>query len=147
MTRIKQFFFSRDNLEYLIGGVIFIVFSIILIYSTAMRESDTTISIDNTQMYDAVVDSMNDQVITLEEASDVTSLVIADHKGLDNLEDLEEFTDLEVLTIRNCTMDSLDGIENFRHLRKVSVSATLDANAIQNINLWNLRDFPIPLHA
>ena len=140
MTKIKEFFSSRNNLEYLIGGVIFIVLSVVLIYSASMRDSDTTISIDNPQMYDAVIESTGDPVITLEEAAEIKSLEIKSHKGLDDLTDLEEFTGLESLTINSCTMDSLDGIENFKHLKKLVVITTiLDASALVDADLQELR--------
>ncbi len=144
MTKIKEFFSSKNNIEYLIGGVIFIVVSFILIYATAMRDSDTTVSIDNPQMFDAVMESMNDPVITLDEAAEVKSLVIKSHKGLDDLTELEEFTGLESLTINSCTMDSLKGIENFKHLKKLLVISTvLDANAIVDAGLDELTDVQI----
>ncbi len=141
MTKIKEFFSSRNNLEYLIGGVIFIVLSVVLIWSASMRDSDTTISIDNPQMYDAVMESLNDPVITLDEAAQVKELVIKEHKGLDDLSDLEEFTGLEILTINSCTMDSLEGIQNFKHLQKIIVvSTTLDATPLTDAGLSELRN-------
>ena len=144
MTKIREFFSSRNNWEYLIGGAIFIVFSVMLIYSASMRESDTTVNIANPQMYDAVMESLNDPVITLEEAANTKSLIIKEHKGLDDLSDLEEFTGLESLTISTCTMDSLDGIENFKHLKTlIVVSTALDASAVTDAGLTELKNLQL----
>ena len=144
MTKIREFFSSRNNWEYLIGGAIFIVFSVMLIYSASMRESDTTVNIANPQMYDAVMESLNDPVITLEEAANTKSLIIKEHKGLDDLSDLEEFTGLESLTISTCTMDSLDGIEKFKHLKTlIVVSTALDASAVTDAGLTELKNLQL----
>ena len=140
MTKIRELFSSRSTWEYIISGIIFIAVSILLIYAAHMRDAANTVSIDNPQTYDAVVESTKDPVITLEEAAEVKSLEFLSHKGLDDLSELEEFTGLEELTISGCTMDSLDGIENFKHLQKlIVISTTLDANALVDADLKELK--------
>lgn len=144
MSKLKEIFSARSTWDYLISGAIFIAFSVVLIYSSHMRTADTTISIDNPQMYDAVIQATGDPVITLEEAAQVKTLLIKGHKGLDDLTDLEEFTGLESLTISNCTMDSLKGIENFKHLKKLLlVSTIMDATPLVDAGLEELTTIQI----
>ena len=78
--------------------------------------------------------------ITKEHVSTIMKLHISGVDGIETLEDLKWFDNLESLTLANCNLKTLDGIETLHSLERLDISGNPISNLEPISNLSNLRD-------
>lgn len=126
-SRFIQYFTDYKNIAFVLGGLFFVVSSIVVIMVQVTKNSDDVVHFDSRGTYEAVLTSTYDPIITKEEAKEVTSLVFQGRRGIKDLTDLADFENLQSLTLNQCIIDSIEGIENLKNLKTfVCVGTSID---------------------
>ena len=126
-SKFVKYFTDYRNIAFILGGLFFVIASIVVVMVQVTKTSDDVVHFQERGTYEAVLTSTYDPIITKEEAKEVTSLVFQGRRGITDLTELADFENLQSLTLNQCIIDSLDGIENLKNLKTfVCVGTSVD---------------------
>lgn len=89
------------------------------------------VNFEDRSLEKAIKEYLNDAHITKKDAQKVYKIEIKNHPEITNIEDLRLFPNLEELSITDCNIENLQGLETLNKLTKVN----LEANNIEKIDI------------